>query len=60
MSEFEMIIAANFPQSETDSMTIRAFKDPGTWAAPRVRSLARSLYMDAILAARDAASGDGR
>lgn len=57
MSEFERIIAADFTQGETDEMTIRVFRDPETWTAPRVASLARSLYRDAILAVRAAEAG---
>jgi hypothetical protein len=57
MPEFEQIIAAGFTQGETDEMTIRVFGDPGTWTAPRVASLTRSLYLDAILTVRAAEAG---
>lgn len=59
MSEFETIIAANFTQRKADDMTLRVFRDPGTWTAPRVQALAGDLFRDALTALRDASSGSG-
>lgn len=54
MDEFEQIIAASYTQAEADETTIRVFRDPATWEGVRVKSLARSLFVDAIITVRAA------